>query len=492
MTNSSSRTNKLSSLSKLQYANIISLSTFGVAFILEVYSNGFHWIQVINFINFGLGWFMFINIRKVQAIVMSLANIIKDSEHGRLNGRIVNVKDGGELKTLCSNMNSLLDNFELLTKEIKAAIEAASNEDFSRKILQKGMHGEYKEEVHMINKAVEAMRTTYEHIARNALNSKLAEIAGTSNDFTTVQDDLALIVEKLKKVSKEGETSAKQAKGSYENLKITIEKIESLIQIVNQNETSISILAQRSEEISKVVEIIDDIADKTNLLALNAAIEAARAGEHGRGFAVVAEEVRKLAETTQQATSEIGVSIGMLKKESAEIAQSAAKMKQDADESSKTMGFLGETFDTLLTQSDRSSKNINAIQATVFVALAKIDHAIFKSSAYSTIYSNDTSKDFGDHTTCRVGKWQGNERKDMFSETKSYALLARPHQELHQSINDSMTLLKQTKTNLLQEQHEVVANIYKMEESSKEFFKTIDNMLKESPVIKVAQELDKA
>lgn len=66
-----------SSLAKVQDANIISLVAFACAFILEVSFNGFHWIQVINLSNFALGWFMFINIRKVQKTIHALADIVK-------------------------------------------------------------------------------------------------------------------------------------------------------------------------------------------------------------------------------------------------------------------------------------------------------------------------------------------------------------------------------------------------------------------------------
>lgn len=468
-----------SSLAKIQDANLISLVIFFIAFCLEVTINGFHWIQIINFCNFALGWFMFINIRKVQKTIHSLAAIVKESEHGNLHGRIVNVNDGGELKLLCSNMNSLLDNFELVTKEIKSTILAASKEDFSRKILQKGMHGEFREQTNMVNQSVRAMQQTHEFIARNSLNAELAQISSGSHDFSTVQSNLSTIVERLKEIAHDGEIYAEETKGSYQNLRDTIAKITSLVEFVNQNEQSIGVLAQRTRDISNVVDMINDIADKTNLLALNAAIEAARAGEHGRGFAVVADEVRKLAETTQKATAEIAVSIKMLQQETSGLETNADAMKSDADASTKTLDKLSMTFNSLISHSNTTSTNINTIQQTIFITLAKMNHAIFKSNAYSAVYVNDKDVVFQNHETCSLGEWYHHDGEKIFGDTKSFKELYKPHQNFHNHVLEVAKLIHATSSNLLDEKAQIINYFKEVENESKTLFVTLDAMIAE-------------
>jgi len=107
-------------------------------------------------------------------------------------------------------------------------------------------------------------------------------------------------------------------------------------------------LGGRSEEIGRIIGVINDIADQTNLLALNAAIEAARAGEHGRGFAVVADEVRKLAERTTRSTEEVAGSIRAIQTDTTAVVERMTAGKAQVQASVERAGVAGGSLDSIV------------------------------------------------------------------------------------------------------------------------------------------------
>ena len=128
----------------------------------------------------------------------------------------------------------------------------------------------------------------------------------------------------------------------------TVEQMNSIAQTVQQTGEIVSKLGERSKEIGNIVEIISNISGQTNLLALNAAIEAARAGEHGRGFAVVAEEVRKLAEESQNASQQISELIRSIQDETDQAVASMEEGRREAEKGKENVTATGESFSEIL------------------------------------------------------------------------------------------------------------------------------------------------
>jgi methyl-accepting chemotaxis protein len=143
-------------------------------------------------------------------------------------------------------------------------------------------------------------------------SSKTNQIAAAAQEMTATIGEISHNAENAASASRVSAETANQGGAVMQAAAVTMEKIATATSSVEQKMTS---LAHRSEEIGKVVSVIQEISEQTNLLALNAAIEAARAGEHGRGFAVVAGEVRRLAERTKGATEEIAGTIRSIQEE---------------------------------------------------------------------------------------------------------------------------------------------------------------------------------
>ena len=262
------------------------------------------------------------NLRRLEKALTKVAN-------GDLNGRIVGITDGGEIRTLMISFNMAVDKVEAFAREVRGTLEAATHSRFKRVIRPEGMTGDYFGYVEGINKArhrlQEAERGTGEMIERidKQVGETIKSVSHVTEDMVQSAHSMSEVTRAVNSDTDVASVAAVNASASAQTVAAAAEELHASIaeisgQVGHSNDaareavarmgearTVIDRLGVAAEEIGAVLGLISRIASQTNLLALNATIEAARAGEAGKGFAVVAQEVKNLSRQTADATEEI-------------------------------------------------------------------------------------------------------------------------------------------------------------------------------------------
>jgi methyl-accepting chemotaxis protein len=293
-------------------------------------------------------------------------------------------------------MNATMSKIEQ-TGDLTTKLEVASHDEIGQ------MAGAFNAMIDKFHDIIKSIHASTEHLASSSeeLSASSVQIAeGTrqqssraSQVSTAAQEMSATLTEVVKSVSGASDAArdaSEVALKGGDTVSSTVDSMNGISETAKESSVIITALGAKSEEIGNIINVIDDIADQTNLLALNAAIEAARAGEQGRGFAVVADEVRKLAEKTMTATKEIGGMIQAMQEETRKAIASVENEVAAVESGVKLASDAGESLSEIVGKVDMVTKMIEQISTASEQQSAATDQISSDIDSVATVV-NETS-----------------------------------------------------------------------------------------------------
>lgn len=296
---------------------------------------------------------------QISKPIKVVATRMEQLSNGDLSHELLNVNRRDEVGTLMMAANEMNGKLKSTIQSIYSVSEtvASSSEELAQS------SNEVKTGAEQVVYTMQELAAGTETQASTA-----SDLAETMRTFTgRIQETTQEGIE-LKNHSSEVQELTESGKGLMMS---STEQMATINDIVKDSVRKVEGLNEQSEEISKLVSVIDDISNQTNLLALNAAIEAARAGEHGKGFAVVADEVRKLAEQVQFSVADISTIVNRIQQETGNVTRSlqegyeeVKKGTSQITETSETFNYISEAVEGMIVSIDTISANLNDVLAS--------------------------------------------------------------------------------------------------------------------------------
>ena len=294
----------------------------------------------------------FLLLRTISSSVdMVLTNLRKIAQ-GDLRIHL-STDSGDEFAQMADETNKMLENIRNMTKTIQKTAESVADASGT-------LTNTAEQSAHATQSVAQSITEVAE--ASHGQMDSVAEAKQQVQAFTRGLSDATSAIEN---VADDIEHTSQKAEEGNQLVVATVDQMNAIADTVVSSSEVVAKLGERSKEIGNIVEVISGISGQTNLLALNAAIEAARAGEHGHGFAVVAEEVRKLAEESQNASKQIGDLIRAIQEETEEAVTAMETGRTEAEKGRENVAATGEGFSEILSMIRRIQENAGSIKATM-------------------------------------------------------------------------------------------------------------------------------
>lgn len=292
----------------------------------------------------------------MREIKSGVGLVLKSAEEGaacNLKARAPTENRDDEFGNIATKLNTMFDELCNLTRKIQAAADTVDQSA-----------GQLTETAEQSAEATQSIAQSITEVA-GATQEQMDFVTKTKEEVDAFSSGVDQSLETMSAIRSHVETTTKMAQDGGKLVQATVEQMHAIADTVEHSSTVVGRLGERSKEIGAIIDTISGIAEQTNLLALNAAIEAARAGEHGRGFSVVAEEVRKLAEESQEATTKISNLIAAIQKETGEAVSAMETGRAEAEKGRANVQSTGEGFKSIMENIEGIYKDTQLIMKTM-------------------------------------------------------------------------------------------------------------------------------
>ena len=425
-------------------------------------------------------------LRRIQLAMAGITRQMREAADGQLGGRITHIKKGAATGELAWALNDLLDQVEAYFRETKTAFDYASRGETFRVAMEGGLHGDFREAVRRLNVSVEGLGRVNQARMKEHMGNQISQLSAVNlvKNLKAIQDFLLSQNQEMKVVANLSRETAQEADASTAGIQAIVADLNQVIDLITSTHGQISQIHEKSAEIHQIVQVITEVADRTNLLALNAAIEAAHAGEAGKGFSVVAEEVRTLSENTKDAAASIAASIGSFGQATTRMLDDAGHMKEIADSSRSAITEFAGQFQRFSESARTSLAQITKAQDISFASLVKVDHFVFKQNGYRMVQvgldTPEARAAQSNHHECRLGKWyEEGQGRELFGHLSCYGRLEDPHARVHSAVHEAMALLGERWETDPAIQERIFDAFQRTEHASDEVMEALDCMVEE-------------